>query len=140
MFHSTIYKSQLNRYHTAFIQKHKIKWSWMSSIYDTEKRVEQGLGNIKEENGYQQWDMVASWGLMYTFISPIFLSKLLLEFWVYWEYTQFSYKIILSKSAILLILLSWYLKRILTLLFMRAFLFSFNVQVPLGVWVLLNLN
>ena len=55
----------------------------MSSIYDTEERVEQGLGNIKEENGYQQWDMEASRGLMCMFISPIFLSKLLLEFWVY---------------------------------------------------------
>ena len=49
----------------------------MSSIYDTEERVEQGLGNIKEENGYQQWDMMASRGLMCSFMSPIFLSKLL---------------------------------------------------------------
>ena len=53
------------------------------TIYDAEERTKQGSGKIKEEYGYQQWDMMASPGLKCTFISPIFLTKLLLAFWVY---------------------------------------------------------
>ena len=48
----------------------------MSSIYDGEGRTGQGSGKIKEEYGYQQWDMVASPGLNRRFISPTFLSQL----------------------------------------------------------------
>ena len=42
-----------------------------------------GPGKIKEEYGYQQWDMVGSPGLKCMLISPTFLSKLLMVFWVY---------------------------------------------------------
>ena len=48
----------------------------MPSIHDAEGRAGQGSSKIKEEYGYQQWDMVASPGLNCTFISPTFLCKL----------------------------------------------------------------
>ena len=55
----------------------------MSSIYDSKRVTEQGSGKIKEEYGYQQWDMVVSPGLKCTFISSTFLSKLLLSISIY---------------------------------------------------------
>ena len=78
-FNSIIYKSQLNIPYCFYTKaRNKMK---LSSIYDAEGKTRQESGKIKEEYGYQQWDMVASPGLKCTFTSPTFLSKLLLVFW-----------------------------------------------------------
>ena len=63
----------------------------MSSISDAEEKTGQWSGKIKEEYGYQPWDMVASPGLKCPFISPTFLSKLLLVFWVYTYFRKARY-------------------------------------------------